>query len=159
MEPKEKLKLFRESQHVEGGFVQHVTNCEPCRTESKYCKEGQRLWLSVEDIQERCRNAMKEPGTDGSDKPDAYVCQCGKAYSFSMFNCACGLMACGHGWRIGGPARNTCDRCHGEMRDKLERMEDAFKELFKVASNAREEPVQAVVRKAFEDGIFREDPR
>lgn len=150
MEPNEKLKLFRESQVIEGKFVHHVTNCDPCRTKSKYCKDGHSLWVDVEDIQERCRNAMREPSSDGSHEPDAYVCECGVAYSFSTFNCSCGMMYCGHRWRVGGQDRTTCDRCHGELKEKFKSLENAFAELFMAASNSKDDAVRAALKKVME---------
>lgn len=66
-----------------------------------------------------------------ADEPDAVACKCGKAYSYSKFNCSCGKMDCGHGWRTGGETRNTCDRCYGEARDERDAFKSGLAELTK----------------------------
>ena len=64
-----------------------------------------------------------------ADEPDAFVCKCGKAYSYSKFNCECGLQDCGHGWRTGGETRNTCDRCYGGALDAIDGFKSGLLEL------------------------------
>lgn len=60
------------------------------------------------------------------DKPDAFVCvKCGAAHSCRLFNCTCGYMDCGHGWRTGGEMRDACQPCVNELWD----LRDAVKVL------------------------------
>lgn len=78
------------------------------------------------------------------DEPDAFVCgQCGGAHSYSRFNCTCGYMDCGHGWRTGGEMRDGCLPCIGELKELRDAVKTFMGSTFSKTSKEWEAVVQA----------------
>lgn len=80
-----------------------------------------------------------------ADDPDAFACRrCGRAYSTSTFNCQCGYMECGHGWRTGGDMRGQCTPCLHEFLDLYDAVDALMRSKVEVPFSIQKEWIHVI---------------